>query len=96
MRLQLYEWDDSKEIINIKKHKIDFKTAVKVFKDEDRITIFDENHSFDEDRFLVIGSIDGKITVITLVYTERNERIRIISARKANTHERSMYYDSCC
>ena len=95
MDLGLFEWDDYKEKINIHKHKIDFRTAVKVFKDEDRVILFDEKHSLDEDRFLIIGSIDGKITVLTVVYTERNDLIRIISARKANNEERRVYYDSC-
>ena len=88
-----FEWDEDKEQKNIKKHKIDFSKAALVFGDENRIIIFDENHSGSEDRYITIGSINGLITVLFVVYTERNESIRIISARKADKQEREVYYN---
>ena len=88
-----FEWDEKKNQINIHKHKIDFETAVLVFGDRDRIELYDEAHSAFEDRYITIGSINGFVTVLTVVYTERQDTIRIISARKANEAERRTYYD---
>lgn len=89
-----FEWDDEKEQINIKKHKLDFETAAYVFADENRLEIFDENHSLYEDRYITIGLINEVPVVIMVVYTEREQRIRIISARKATPKERRLYYES--
>ena len=88
-----FEWDDEKEKINIVKHKLDFTTAAFVFDDEDRLEIYDENHSSDEDRYLAIGAVGSMLVILTVVFTERGEKIRIISARKATAKERKMYYD---
>ncbi len=89
----LFEWDDNKEKINIAKHGIDFSTAAHVFRDENRIEFFDEAHSEYEDRYITIGQINGIAIIVTVVYTERENAIRLISARKATNHERRMYYD---
>ena len=88
-----FEWDDEKEKINIVKHKLDFTTAAFVFDDENRLEIYDENHSSDEDRYLAIGAVGSMLVILTVVFTERGEKIRIISARKATAKERKMYYD---
>ena len=96
MRIDKYIWDDVKNRINIKKHNIDFKTATKVFDDENRIIIYDSIHSVYEDRYFAIGSVDSKITILTVVFTDRHGLIRIISARKATKKERGVYYDSFC
>lgn len=89
----LFEWDDEKEKKNITKHGIDFSTAARVFEDVNRLEFFDETHSEDEDRYITIGQIDGVAVIIMLVYTERKQAIRIISARKATRQEEAMYYD---
>lgn len=89
----LFEWDDEKERTNIKKHGIDFETAAKVFADENRLEIYDEVHSETEDRYITIGMIDNVACVVMVVYTERGETVRLISARKATSQERRMYYD---
>lgn len=88
-----FEWDDEKNTMNIKKHKISFSIAKFVFNDKNRIEIFDELHSIDEDRYITIGLIDQVPLVVMVVYTERGQRIRLISARKATAEERRMYYD---
>ena len=88
----LFEWDDNKEQINIKKHGMDFETASRVF-DGYYVDIYDEKHSDFEDRYLAIGMVNQIACIVTVVYTERGERIRIISARKATKEEREMYYD---
>ena len=86
-----YEWDEEKENYNIKKHGVDFKTASKVFDDEQSIEIYDEEHStIDEIRYNIIGRVEDMLFV---VYTERGERIRIISARLATKEEEELYYD---
>ena len=89
-----FEWDEDKEEINMRKHGISFRTASKVFWDENRIeiydkVIYDKVHSIDEDRFITIGSV-GEILFV--VYTERDSRIRMISARLATNKERRIYY----
>lgn len=86
----LFEWDDEKAAINLKKHGVSFETAVLVFYDENRIELYDSDHSQDEDRYNTIGMVND---ILFVVYTERKDRLRIISARPANSKERSMYYD---
>ncbi len=90
----IFEWDEEKNRANIIKHKIDFETAALVFGDENRIEFYDEKHSEYEDRYRTVGSINGFIAVITVIYTEREKAIRIISARKADEAERRAYYDN--
>lgn len=85
-----FEWDPAKDEKNIINHKISFNTAKFVFNDPYRIEFFDEEHSTQtEERWNVLGAVNE---VLFVVYTERNERIRIISARIANPKEREVYY----
>ena len=86
----LFEWDDEKAAINLKKHGVSFQTAALVFYDENRIEMYDSEHSLEEDRYITIGMVED---VLFVVYTERKDRLRIISARLANKKERSMYYE---
>lgn len=85
-----FEWDLEKNKSNKEKHGIDFETAALVFKDEHRIEIYDAEHSENEDRYDTIGMVNE---ILFVVYTERKENIRIISARLATEEERSIYYD---
>ena len=87
----LFEWDEDKNQKNIEKHGIDFSRILKIFADENRIEFFDEFHSDEEDRWQVIGKIDE---ILFVVYTERGDSTRIISARKATARERRIYNDS--
>lgn len=86
-----FEWDDEKAAINFKKHKVAFEDAVYVFQDENRIEFYDAEHSDNEDRYVAIGLVG---TVLFVVFTEKKDVTRIISARKANSLERSYYYDN--
>ena len=86
---RLFEWDDEKAAINFRKHGIKFQTAAKVFNDPYRFEKYDEDHSTDEERWKVIGMVNKLLFVI---YTERGERIRLISAREANDSDRREYY----
>lgn len=88
-----FEWDPEKEKKNIKKHGFDFDTATRVFADPFRVEYLDKKHSVDEIRYITIGELDGEMVVLTIVYTERDETIRLISARKADKQERKRYYD---
>ena len=81
-----FEWDENKSLENYRKHGIDFEEAKTVFNDPFAITIYDPNHSISEDRFIDLGrSSRGRILVV--VYTERNETIRLISSRIATKRE---------
>ena len=86
-----FEWDEDKNQLNLKKHGIDFETAMLVFNDLQRIEIYDFEHSVSEDRYNTIGMVHD---VLFVVYTERKDNIRLISARLATQIERSIYYDS--
>ena len=83
-----FEWDDRKEHINISKHGIDFSTAALVFGDDNRIEKYDDLHSISEDRYITIGEINGIAVIVVVVYTEREDSIRIISARLATKIEK--------
>ena len=84
-----FEWDSEKAKINKKKHGITFETAARVFLDENSYDDFDELHSNFEDRIKIVGRV-GKI--LAVIYTEREDRNRIISARQADKDEEEQYY----
>jgi uncharacterized DUF497 family protein len=85
-----FEWDDRKAKSNIKKHGVSFEEASTVFGDELSRTIHDPAHSDQEDRFVILGeSHQGRLIVVA--FTDREDRIRIISARLATRHERKNY-----
>ena len=86
-----FEWDDEKNAANIKKHGISFETAAKVFADPYYIEVYDSEHSAEEDRYIALGLVED---VLFVVFTERKEAIRLISARLATEIERRFYYDS--
>lgn len=83
-----YEWNDGKCRANVRKHGIDFADAVAVFGDDGLMIMEDEEP--DEQRFVAAG-LDGLGRLLVVVFTWRAERIRIISARRANPTERSAY-----
>ena len=85
-----FVWDSEKAEINYKKHKVKFEDAALVFFDENFIEDFDDLHSEDEDRIKIIGKIEK---ILVVIYTERCDRHRIISARFANKEEKEDYYD---
>ena len=85
----IFEWDSEKAKLNKIKHGVGFKLATHVFEDEDRITRRDDEHSDYEERWQVIGKVKN---ILFVVYTERGEKTRIISAREASPREREWYY----
>ncbi|MBQ6005090.1 MAG: BrnT family toxin [Selenomonadaceae bacterium] len=86
---RLFEWDDAKNKINKIKHGINFKTAARVFSDPYLFIEEDSSHSIDEDRWKAIGMVDD---ILLVIYTERGESTRLISARKAGDEDRRKYY----
>ena len=85
-----FEWDEHKNFINKEKHKISFETAAYVFDDPYYIEMYDFEHSVEEDRYIAIGKVGD---VLFVVFTERKETIRLISARLATSAEKELYYD---
>ena len=89
-----FEWDESKNEINKKKHRISFEEAQTVFYDSNALLISDPEHSDDEERFILLGfSAMARLLLVCHCYRGRDEIIRIISARKANPFEARQYED---
>jgi uncharacterized DUF497 family protein len=87
-----FEWNKKKNEANLKKHGISFEEAKSVFYDQNAIEFFDEEHSHDEQRFLLLGFSDKlRLLIICHCFRKSDSRIRIISARKATKNE-SKYY----
>lgn len=84
-----FEWDEAKNQANKLKHGIGFERAVRIFEGRVR-TIVDGRFDYGETRQISFGALDDK-TILTVVHTDRNERCRIISARRASARERMFY-----
>lgn len=87
-----FEWDDGKAASNLEKHSVCFDDARAVFRDPFAIELFDDREDHGEERYVLIGmAVNG---VVVVVYTERDDRYRIISARKAEPNEQRFYHES--
>ena len=85
-----FEWDPNKAHTNKHNHGVTFEEASTVFGDTLSLTIYDEEHSEDEDRLIIIGmSVQHRLLVV--VHTDRGDTLRIISARRATAQERKTY-----
>jgi uncharacterized DUF497 family protein len=84
-----FEWDDEKAAINVAKHGVAFSDAKRLFDDIHALHYVGRSMVYEEERFVGIGIANG--AVLTVVYTERGDRIRLISARKATRHEQKAY-----
>jgi hypothetical protein len=82
--------DPAKAALNLKKHRVSFEEAASVFGDPLAYTFVDPDHFLDEERWLMFG-LSRLARVLTVVYTQRRGRYRIISARQATRHERKIY-----
>jgi len=87
----MFEWDENKNRQNLTKHKISFEEAIEIFNGI-VFTKIDDRYDYGEVREISIGAIQG-VVIITVAHTERNGKIRIISARKATVKERKDYYE---
>ena len=85
-----FEWDENKNNSNVEKHGISFENAKHAFLDSDMVVKEDVKKDYGETRFIGIGK--ALENIILLVYTMRKTVIRIISARKANSKEKQVYY----
>ena len=88
-----FQWDNSKAEENLRKHSVSFREAITVFSDFLSMTIPDPLHSEMEERLVTIGHSEEQ-RLLVVVHTERNDVIRIISARKATSYERKTYETS--
>lgn len=88
-----FEWDTDKDEKNIRNHCVSFDEAKSVFNDPGFITVIDEEHSSDEERYISIG-ISANGGLIMLAHTDHDGRIRIISARRATKKEEKFYAGS--
>jgi len=84
-----FEWDDAKSEACFNYRGFDFAYALRAFFDDDRIVRRDRRWDYGEERYRLLGAIEGRIFV--LIYTIRGSAIRIISARKANRKETREY-----
>lgn len=87
-----FSWDENKAKSNLAKHKISFDEAKTVFDDDNARLIYDPDHSEDEDRFILLG-LSCKLKVLTVVhcFKDKDNNIRIISARKSTKNEERQY-----
>ena len=85
-----FEWDESKAKVNTRKHGVTFEEASTVFADPLSVTICDPVRSEDEDRYIALGESQRR-RLLVVVFTDRGDRIRLISARVATRRERKDY-----
>ncbi|MCD7741535.1 MAG: BrnT family toxin [Ruminococcus sp.] len=90
----IFEWDENKNDINKRKHKVSFEEAKTAFYDDNAILFDDPEHSESEDRFILIGfSNKANLLVVCHCYRQSDEVIRLISARKATKNETKEYQE---
>ena len=93
-----FEWNKDKEQINIRKHGVTFEQASFVFADPFSLNLYDDEHSDDEDRWILLGKALNK-TLLLVIHTFKDddniELVRIISARKATKSEKKIYNKRC-
>jgi len=92
-----FDWNPTKEKQNIRKHQVNFRIAATVFRDPYQLTLYDEEHSENEDRWITIG-LDEKGILRVVIHTfEQTDKysclMRIISARKATFNEQKYYQE---
>ena len=92
-----FDWDPVKARQNLQKHGVSFERAARVFLDPFAVSIFDEPHSENEDRWVTIGAEANEVILI-VIHTFRNmdaevSLVRIISARKATREEAQQYHE---
>lgn len=85
-----FTWDGRKAASNLRCHGVAFETALKAFRDPFAVEQIDDREDYGEERINMLGMCDGVILFVT--YTERGEEIRLISARRAERHERDHYF----
>ena len=96
MKKVRFEWNRSKNNANFRNHGVSFDEAKTIFFDENAIEFYDQDHSFAEDRYLMIG-LSSKLRLLLVIYTVYEGRdediIRIISSRKPTKNEQKVYFE---
>lgn len=85
-----FEWHHAKARGNYAKHGVTFETAKKAFSDPFMVEVLDDSMDYDEERFLLIGMADG--VLLSIIYTPRQGRYRLITARRATRDEQDHYF----
>ena len=88
-----YDWDEDKAQQNLEKHNVTFKEAATIFEDPMYITLIDDEHSIDEERYVTID-LSSRGRLLMVAHTERSDRTRLISARKATRNEEQYYAEA--
>ena len=86
-----FEWDEAKNQTNVRKHGVDFETAKRIFEGP-VVTGIDQRKDYGEDRYITIGRV-ARDVLIVVAYTNRDGRIRLISARPASRKEKQTYHE---
>jgi uncharacterized protein len=85
-----YEWDQEKATSNLEKHGVSFEEAATIFSDPLYVDFYDPDHSVEEHRYLIMGqSTAGRLLIVS--YTDRDDVVRLISAREVTPSERKAY-----
>ena len=86
-------WDEAKNLSNQKKHGVSFEEAETVFYDDEALLKYDENHSQDEERFVMMGMSEARRVLVVCHCYRMGDVLRLISARKATKREESQYWE---
>jgi uncharacterized DUF497 family protein len=86
-----FEWDEAKAVANAARHGVSFEAAKLVFNDPFAIERLDDRENYGEQRFNIIGMVEGRVLFVS--YTIRNDVVRIISARGAEPYEKRRYHE---
>lgn len=86
-----FEWHDAKAAANLQAHGVSFELAKTVFKDPFAVERLDDREDYGEERYVIIGMAEGNL-LLYVAYTERDEHIRIISARRVTQYEQDDYF----
>jgi uncharacterized protein len=90
MKLE-FEWHAAKAEANLRAHGVSFELATRVFKDPFAVELLDDREDYGEERFVILGMAEGHV-LLFVAYTEREGRMRIISARRATQNEQDYYF----
>lgn len=91
MKADDFEWDHAKAATNLAKHGVSFEQARDAFDDPFAVDFVDDREDFGELRLIVIGMVESRLLVVA--HTLRGDKVRIISAREAQPHERRQYHE---
>jgi uncharacterized protein len=86
-----FEWDEAKAAANLVKHGVSFEQARQAFDDPFAIDFLDDRADYGENRLILLGMVENRLLVVA--HTLRGDRVRIISAREAEPHERRQYHE---